>query len=179
MKTTLPANRCVGPFKSPRREHPPPEEARQSVNERLRTHCLGSQIPHVEIASKLHNKHFAPELHSNDDGAQVIAQEVFRVLSEVTLTSGQTVANGSDLSWMTGRLAHFDHDLHPVHERTAGGRPRREMLVAQFMARAIQGSGRDGEELGGESRRRGQSLVILWPISKSSGTLPTIAAALR
>jgi lysophospholipase L1-like esterase len=33
-------------------------------------------------ASKLLGKHFADELHLNDEGVQVIAQEVFRVLSE-------------------------------------------------------------------------------------------------
>jgi lysophospholipase L1-like esterase len=33
-------------------------------------------------ASKLRDKHFADALHPNDEGAQVIAQEVLRVLSE-------------------------------------------------------------------------------------------------
>ena len=52
-------------------------------NDRLRAYCLENQIPLVDIASKLRDEHFADELHPNDEGAQVIAQEVFRVLSEV------------------------------------------------------------------------------------------------
>ena len=52
-------------------------------NERLAAYCQDNQIPLVDIASKLRDEHFADELHPNDDGAQVIAQEVFRVLSEV------------------------------------------------------------------------------------------------
>ena len=52
-------------------------------NDRLGAYCLGSQVPLVDIASKLRDEHFADELHPNDEGAQVIAQEVFRVLIEV------------------------------------------------------------------------------------------------
>ena len=52
-------------------------------NDKLRDYCLEDQIPLVDIASKLRDEHFADELHPNDGGAQVIAQEVFRVLSEV------------------------------------------------------------------------------------------------
>ncbi len=52
-------------------------------NERLALYCQDNQIPLVEIASKLHDDHFGDELHPNDTGAQVIAQEVFLVLSEV------------------------------------------------------------------------------------------------
>jgi lysophospholipase L1-like esterase len=33
-------------------------------------------------ASKLRDEHFADELHPNDEGAKVIANEVFRLLSE-------------------------------------------------------------------------------------------------
>jgi len=50
-------------------------------NDRLRAYCMENQVPLVDIASKLGDQHFADELHPNDDGAQVIAQEVFRVLS--------------------------------------------------------------------------------------------------
>jgi lysophospholipase L1-like esterase len=42
----------------------------------------------VDIASKLRDEHFGDELHPNDDGAQVIAQEVFRVLNEVWSAQG-------------------------------------------------------------------------------------------
>jgi lysophospholipase L1-like esterase len=52
-------------------------------NDRLGAYCLGEQVPLVEIASKLRDEHFADELHPNEEGAQVIAQEVFRVLNGV------------------------------------------------------------------------------------------------
>ena len=52
-------------------------------NEHLTAHYLENHIPLVDIASKLRDEHFADELHPNDEGAQVIATEVFRVLSEV------------------------------------------------------------------------------------------------
>jgi len=42
----------------------------------------------VDIASKLGDQHFADELHPNDEGAQVIAQEVFQSLSEVSSLQG-------------------------------------------------------------------------------------------
>ena len=50
-------------------------------NERLRAYCQGNQIPLVDIASKLRDEHLADELHPNDTGAQVIAEDVFRVLT--------------------------------------------------------------------------------------------------
>jgi lysophospholipase L1-like esterase len=52
-------------------------------NDRLGAYCLRERVPLVEIASKLRDEHFADELHPNDEGARVIAQEVFRVLNEV------------------------------------------------------------------------------------------------
>jgi len=55
-------------------------------NERLTAHCLENRVPLVDIASRLGDEHFADELHPNDEGAQVIATEVFRVLSEVRKT---------------------------------------------------------------------------------------------
>jgi lysophospholipase L1-like esterase len=57
-------------------------------NERLNRHCLENQVPLVDIASKLRDEHFADELHPNDEGAQVIATEVLRVLSEARQTEG-------------------------------------------------------------------------------------------
>jgi lysophospholipase L1-like esterase len=53
-------------------------------NERLAAYCLDGRLPLIDIASKLRDEHFGDELHPNDEGAQVIAQEVFRVLNEVT-----------------------------------------------------------------------------------------------
>jgi lysophospholipase L1-like esterase len=52
-------------------------------NDKLRAYCIENQIPLVDIAAKLRDEHFADELHPNDEGAQVIAQEVFRVISDV------------------------------------------------------------------------------------------------
>jgi lysophospholipase L1-like esterase len=49
-------------------------------NDRLRVYCLENQVPLVDIATKLCDEHFADQLHPNDDGAKVIAQEVFGVL---------------------------------------------------------------------------------------------------
>ena len=57
-------------------------------NDKLRDYCMEDQIPLVDIASKLHDEHFGDELHPNDEGAQVIAQEVFEVLSEIHETEG-------------------------------------------------------------------------------------------
>ena len=57
-------------------------------NDKLRAYCQENQIPLVDIASKLRDEHFTDELHPNDEGAQVIAEEVFRVLSEVRQTEG-------------------------------------------------------------------------------------------
>jgi lysophospholipase L1-like esterase len=57
-------------------------------NERLTEYCQENQIPLVDIASKLTDEHFADELHPNEAGAQVIATEVFRVLSKVQKSDG-------------------------------------------------------------------------------------------
>ncbi len=57
--------------------------ARDYHNDRLGAYCLREQVPLVEIAAKLRDEHFADELHPNEEGAQVIAREVFRVLNEV------------------------------------------------------------------------------------------------
>ena len=53
-------------------------------NERLAVYCLESQIPLVDIASKLRDEHFGDELHPNDEGAQVIALEVYRSIAGFT-----------------------------------------------------------------------------------------------
>jgi lysophospholipase L1-like esterase len=57
-------------------------------NDRLTAYCLENQVPLVDVATKLHDEHFADELHPNDEGAQVIAQEVFLVFSEVQKLDG-------------------------------------------------------------------------------------------
>jgi lysophospholipase L1-like esterase len=56
---------------------------RDCHNEKLAAYCRDGQVPLVDIASKLCDEHFADELHPNEEGAQVIAQEVFRVISQM------------------------------------------------------------------------------------------------
>jgi lysophospholipase L1-like esterase len=55
-------------------------------NRRLAKYCEEHQVPLVDIASALRDEHFGDELHPNDEGAQIIAEEVFRVLNEVRQT---------------------------------------------------------------------------------------------
>jgi len=56
-------------------------------NDRLRIYCRENRVPLVEIASSLRDEHFGDELHPNDDGAQLIAEAVFRMLTEVRQTT--------------------------------------------------------------------------------------------
>ena len=72
-------------------------------NDKLREYCLKKQIPLVDIASKLRDEHLADELHPNEAGAQVIATEVFRVLSEVQELDGLAKANPSYPRQLGGR----------------------------------------------------------------------------
>ena len=58
-------------------------------NDKLRDYCLENHVPLVDITSKLRDEHFGDELHPNDEGAQVIAHEVFEVLSEMQGTEGK------------------------------------------------------------------------------------------
>ena len=67
----------------PRRVAEDLHRMRDYHNERLTAHCLENHVPLVDIVSRLGDEHFADESHPNDEGAQVIATEVFRVLSEV------------------------------------------------------------------------------------------------
>jgi lysophospholipase L1-like esterase len=67
----------------------PPEVAeelrgkRDYHNEHLLGYCREHQIPLVDVRSKLQDEHFADNLHPNEEGAMIIAEEVFRVLVEV------------------------------------------------------------------------------------------------
>jgi lysophospholipase L1-like esterase len=61
---------------------------RDDHNDRLRSYCLENQVPRVDVASKLRDEHFADELHPNDTGAEIIAGEVFRVLTGVRQENG-------------------------------------------------------------------------------------------
>jgi lysophospholipase L1-like esterase len=65
----------------PRRTAEDLHRMRDYHNERLAVHCLENQIPLLEIASKLRDEHFGDELHPNDEGAQVIALEVYRSIA--------------------------------------------------------------------------------------------------
>ncbi len=51
--------------------------------------CAGDSITGWNNSAdlKLHNEHFGDELHPNDDGAQVIAQEVYRSIAGFTSLS--------------------------------------------------------------------------------------------
>jgi lysophospholipase L1-like esterase len=57
-------------------------------NEGLKAYGMEHQVALVDIASKLRDEHFADELHPNDEGAHVIAQEVFRVLNGLWSSEG-------------------------------------------------------------------------------------------
>jgi lysophospholipase L1-like esterase len=39
----------------------------------------------VDVCSRLREEHFADELHPNEEGARIIAEEVYRVLAEAGL----------------------------------------------------------------------------------------------
>jgi lysophospholipase L1-like esterase len=51
-------------------------------NERLAAYCGEGGVPLVDLATVLRDEHFGDELHPEEEGARVIAQEVFRVLEE-------------------------------------------------------------------------------------------------
>jgi len=58
-------------------------EQREYHNARLKEFCGEQGIPLADIFSRLEDKHFADELHPNLEGAKIIAEEVFEVLSAV------------------------------------------------------------------------------------------------
>jgi hypothetical protein len=57
-------------------------------NDRLRKHCLTRQVPLVELCGKLRAEDFDDPFHPNERGAQIVAREVFRVLSDFRATEG-------------------------------------------------------------------------------------------
>ena len=65
----------------PRRVAEDLHRIRDYHNERLRAFCEESRVPLADIGSKLRDGHFADELHPNERGHEVIAEEVFRVLT--------------------------------------------------------------------------------------------------
>ena len=58
-------------------------EKRDYHNARLKEFCGKQGIPLADIYSRLHDEHFADELHPNAEGAKIIAEEVFKLLSAV------------------------------------------------------------------------------------------------
>ena len=52
-------------------------------NAMLRDFCGEEGIPLADIFSRLHDEHFADELHPNAEGARIIAGEVFKVLVSI------------------------------------------------------------------------------------------------
>jgi len=58
-------------------------EKRDYHNARLKEFCGEQGIPLADIFSRLKDEHFADELHPDAEGAKIIAEEVFKVLSAV------------------------------------------------------------------------------------------------
>ncbi len=56
-------------------------EKREYHNARLKEVCGEQGIPLADIFSRLHDEHFADELHPNSQGAKIIAEEVFKELA--------------------------------------------------------------------------------------------------
>jgi lysophospholipase L1-like esterase len=52
-------------------------------NGKLKDFCAQHGIPLADICSRLHDEHFGDELHPNDDGAKIIAEAVFDVLTKI------------------------------------------------------------------------------------------------
>lgn len=52
-------------------------------NDRLEVYCREHRIPPVDVRSKLRDVHLADSLHPNEEGARIIAEEVFRVLAGI------------------------------------------------------------------------------------------------
>ncbi len=48
-------------------------------NAHLKEFCAKLGIPLAEICSRLHDEHLGNELHPNDEGAKIIAEEVFKL----------------------------------------------------------------------------------------------------
>ncbi len=58
-------------------------EKRDYHNARLKEFCDRQQIPLADICSRLVDEHFGDELHPNDQGAKIVAEEVFKILAAV------------------------------------------------------------------------------------------------
>jgi len=58
-------------------------EKRDYHNHRLGEYCQENEVPLVDICACLGDEHFGDELHPNERGARMIAEEVFKILSRV------------------------------------------------------------------------------------------------
>jgi lysophospholipase L1-like esterase len=58
-------------------------QKRDYHNERLEKYCQQNEVPLADICAHLRDEHLGDELHPNEAGARVIAEEVFGVLSSV------------------------------------------------------------------------------------------------
>lgn len=58
-------------------------EKRDYHNARLKEYCEQQQIPLADICARLRDEHFGDELHPNDHGAKIIAEEVHKALIAV------------------------------------------------------------------------------------------------
>lgn len=58
-------------------------ERRDYHNERLAEYCQQNEVPLADICAHLRDEHFGDELHPNETGARIIAEQVFAVLSSV------------------------------------------------------------------------------------------------
>ena len=54
---------------------------REYHNARLAEFCAEHGIPLADICSRLRDEHFGDELHPNDEGARIIAEDVFNKLA--------------------------------------------------------------------------------------------------
>ena len=58
-------------------------ERRDYHNERLAVYCQENEVSLADICTHLRDEHFGDELHPNEAGARIIAEQVFSVLSSV------------------------------------------------------------------------------------------------
>jgi hypothetical protein len=56
---------------------------REFHNATLKEYCGRQQVPLADVCSRLRPEHFADELHTNESGAKIIAEEVFKALKTV------------------------------------------------------------------------------------------------
>ena len=54
-------------------------------NARLKEYCSARRILFIDICSKLNQEHFADGLHPNEKGAEIIAHEVYKTITELKI----------------------------------------------------------------------------------------------